>query len=84
MFVGMFRFPRTQEISQLFVIGLSTLIAIHGLAESSFFKGCFGPLMFALGIAMLAARSSSSLSRVRHPAAAAISSKSNTAQAEPI
>jgi O-antigen ligase len=81
MFAGIFQSPRTRETSHLFVVGLSALIAIHGLAESSFFKGCFGPLMFSLGIAMLAARSST-LGTVRRPAAADGPSKSQAARIE--
>lgn len=56
MFAGLVAFPKHRDYSLLFVIGITGLMSVHGLAESSFFKGCFGPLMFALGIAVLATR----------------------------
>jgi exopolysaccharide production protein ExoQ len=49
-------FAKSKQLSLLFVIGITTMMAIHGVAESTFFKGCFGPLMFALSICLLTAK----------------------------
>jgi len=44
---------KLRDGSQLFVVGILCLSIIHGLTESSFLKGCFGPLWLAIAIFML-------------------------------
>lgn len=43
-------YKKNLDASQLFAVGIIHLAIIHGLTESSFFKGCFGPLMFAVAV----------------------------------
>lgn len=43
-------YKKQRDASQLFAVGIIHLAIIHGLTESSFFKGCFGPLMLAVAV----------------------------------
>jgi O-antigen ligase len=51
-------FLNEKDYSHLFAVGILNWAIIHGLTESSFYKGCFGPLWLALAIfTLLRARS---------------------------
>ncbi|MFO0941378.1 MAG: O-antigen ligase family protein [Pirellulales bacterium] len=58
MIFSFMEYSKAKHFSHLFVIGITSLMVIHGLAESSFFKGCYGPLVFSIAACMLTARPS--------------------------
>jgi exopolysaccharide production protein ExoQ len=49
-FASLVTYFKNRDSSHLFVIGILNLAVIHGLTESSFLKGCFGPLWFAIAV----------------------------------
>lgn len=55
---SLYTFFSDNDNSQVFAIGLTSMAIIHGLTESSFLKGCMGPLWLSLAIfTLLRARS---------------------------
>ena len=66
LLAGLYSYARSKHTSLLFVIGASCLMLVHGLAESSFYKGCYGPLMVALTAFILVQKSSSSRAVAAH------------------
>ena len=51
--IGLNYYRRSQDVAALFTVALICLATIHGVAESSFFKGCVGPLLFSTSVFFL-------------------------------
>lgn len=51
--IGLNYYRRSQDVAALFTVALVCLVTIHGVAESSFFKGCVGPLLFSTSVFFL-------------------------------
>ena len=51
--IGLNYYRRSKNIAALFTVAMVCLATIHGVAESSFFKGCVGPLLFSTSVFFL-------------------------------
>ncbi|MCU0719259.1 MAG: O-antigen ligase family protein, partial [Pirellula sp.] len=51
--IGLNYYRRSQDVAALFTVALICLATIHGVAESSFFKGCVGPLLLSTSVFFL-------------------------------
>jgi len=51
--IGLNYYRRSRNVAALFSVALICLASIHGVAESSFFKGCVGPLLFSISVFFL-------------------------------
>lgn len=51
--IGLNYYRRSQDVAALFTVALICLATIHGVAESSFFKGCVGPLLLSASVFFL-------------------------------
>jgi O-antigen ligase len=48
--IGLQYYRRSHDVAALFTVAIACLAIIHGLAESSFFKGCVGPLLLSTAV----------------------------------
>lgn len=51
--IGLNYYRQSQDVAALFTVALVCLATIHGVAESSFFKGCVGPLLLSTSVFFL-------------------------------
>jgi O-antigen ligase len=51
--IGLNYYRRSEDVAALFTVALICLATIHGVAESSFFKGCVGPLLLSTSVFFL-------------------------------
>ncbi len=51
--IGLNYYRQSQDVAALFTVAIVCLATIHGVAESSFFKGCVGPLLLSTSVFFL-------------------------------